>query len=100
MYETEIKFILQLHDNEGPIKFVRLLSTVILPSLVDLINGVLTKSHYSLQWKVAELLAVHTQWKILERVMLDQISGYTHSNGLLSRFQSGFQSKHSTTTAL
>ena len=38
--------------------------------------------------------------KVCERVVFEQLYGYLNSNGLLTKYQSGFRSLHSTVTAL
>lgn len=104
-------------DNIPP-KFLKLIVYVILPQITFLFNSVITKSHYPKLWKIAKVIPVPKKntpsglcdfrpisllsflSKALEKVLKKEICNYIYNCNLLSKFQSGFREKHSTTTAL
>ena len=105
------------HDELG-ISFLTLIFDSILPTLTHIINFSLFSSSFPSSWKLAHIvpipkvknpeLASHYRpisilpvlSKILEKVVHSQISTYVIEHNVLSPYQSGFRSGHSTSTAL
>lgn len=102
--------------DEIPLRFVKFLTPVILPLFRHIFNEVITRSVWT--WKVAvvtplkkvnnpssvgdfrpvSLLPVTA--KILEKILLDQITVFIDGKNLLDRHQSAYRARHSTTTLL
>jgi Reverse transcriptase (RNA-dependent DNA polymerase) len=123
-YELEVfNSVLQVKSNaigmdEVPMKFLRILLPYILPYITHIFNTVLTTSCFPRTWKVSKILPLAKTAepsalsdyrpisilpalsKALEVIIRRQITAHVEDNGLLNRFQSGFRSKHSTSTAL
>jgi hypothetical protein len=99
------------------ISFIKVLLPAILPYLTYILNNRLTQSYFPSIWKHAKVIALSkkstpcsvddfrrisilpSMLKILE-IMKNQITEYFNSEMLLNPFQSGFESGHSTTTAM
>lgn len=101
-----------------PLKFVKLILPVILPFLTHLFNFSLTSSTFPTQWKTAKLIPIpkisspsstsdfrpisilSSLSKALEYLINKQLCDYLTSFKLISGLQSGFRSKHTTSSAL
>ena len=91
---------------------------IISDSLVMIINGSIDSGVFPSKWKIAKIFplfkandrtdphnyrpisVLSTVSKVCERVVYDQLYAYLTENALLTKFQSGFRSLHSTVTAL
>jgi hypothetical protein len=100
------------------IRFLRLILSSILPCVAHTFNTVLTCSIFPEAWKMSKILPVSkipnpgelrdyrpfsvlpALSKALEVVIRDQMIRFIDGNRLLSPYQSGFRSGHSTATAL
>ena len=93
-------------------------ATEIFRIIAYLINKSITDGVVPCQWKIAKIIPLHKKGdkcqpdnyrpisllpcvsKLLERVVQKQLLNYLNDNDILVKEQSGFRSKHSTTTAL
>lgn len=100
------------------LKFIKLIFPLIGDILVDIFNCILTYSQFPSSWKRSIIIPIPkvklpsapsdfrpisilpSLSKVLERLMFNQMSQFFEMNSLLGEFQSGFRSKHSTSTAL
>lgn len=105
------------HDGIGRELIIPLLE-VILPYITHVINFSITSNYFPDAWKYAHIIPIPKKVvscdlkdyrpisilpflsKVLERVVHRQLSQYLQSNNLLTPFQSGFRTAHSTCTAL
>lgn len=101
-----------------PIKLLKDILPVVLPVITIIFNKSLSSSKFPSHWKLAlvrplpkvsspvnpsdfrPISILSALSKCLERVVYLQISAFLETNRVLSNFQSGFRSKHSTTSAL
>lgn len=101
-----------------PISFVKMLLPLILPAITHLFNSVITKSFFPKHWKSAKVIPRHKNSrhhtlndyrpismlpslsKSFERVLKKQMVDYMDERSLTFRFQSGFRSGYSTSSAL
>jgi len=104
--------------DEIPLKFIKLLLPLILLPIMHIFNESISSKIFPSDWKISKIVPVAkikdpcrlkdyrpisilpALSKALERIMKDQILTFCNEKGLLNRFQSGFRSGHSTTTAL
>jgi hypothetical protein len=105
-------------DDGIPLKFIKIMIPVILPFICHIINSCLVNSEFPSQWKISKVIPIakvaHPKTindmrpisilsvlsKVLEVIMKNQINEYLDNHKLFISFQSGFCSKHSTTTAM
>lgn len=101
-----------------PLKFLKILSPVILPYLTHIMNFAITSAVFPKVWKSAKTFPVHKKTnsynlndyraisilpamsKVLEILLKWQMQEFLHINDLSCDNQSGFRKGHSTTTAL
>jgi hypothetical protein len=104
--------------DEIPLNFIKILLPVILPFLTFLINSCITKSTFPSTWKNSKIFPINKinsptsakdfrpinvipcTAKIVEVLLKNQIITHVESSNILTEYQSGFRSKHSTTSAL
>ena len=97
---------------------VKLAAPLIAKSLCSIFNTSILHGIFSSDWKVTKIIPLHkgnekdeinnyrpisilsSTFKILERLIHDQLYEYLTKNNLLSECQSGFRSFHSTNTSL
>ena len=113
---------LKLNKSTGldkiPAKVLRLSADIIAPSLTYIFNLSLYTGIYIDEWKRARVIPIYKSEdrrkcenyrpistlpivsKVFEREVFRQLYAYLSNNSLLSKFQSGFQHKHSTLSAL
>jgi Reverse transcriptase (RNA-dependent DNA polymerase) len=100
------------------LEFIKFILPLILPCITHIFNTILTKSLFPKTWKILKVLPISkvknpcflsdyrpisilpSLSKALELLMKDQIMPFVIYNSYLNRFQFGFRSAHSTTTAL
>jgi len=95
------------------LKFLKLCADFVLHPLCHIINSAFTLSTFPDAWKQAKVIPVYKSQnefrpisilplllKIIEKIMLLQISKFVNEENLLNIYQSGFRSGHSCTTAL
>lgn len=100
------------------IKFIKKLSPTIVPILTYIINNCIMRAEFPQLWKTANVFplpkvaspnslddfrpisVLPCLSKIFEKIIEMQINSHMKRNSSLSKFQSGFRSNHSTTTAL
>lgn len=105
-------------EDEIPAIFIKKLCPFIVPFITHIVNCCLTKSYFPKLWKIANIIPISKVSsptsiedfrpisilpclsKVLERVMKEQIQFFVSTNNLLFKYQSGFRSHHSTTTAM
>jgi hypothetical protein len=90
-----------------PLNFIKILLPIIIPFLTFLINPSITKSTYPNAWKTSKIYntyiihnIISCIGKIMGVLLKNQIVSYIDNMDLLTEFQSGFRSRHSTTSAL
>ena len=101
-----------------PIRFLKIATEVVAPSLTGIFNQSLVTGIFPSDWKMAKvspifkngsksdlnnyrpISVIPTVAKIFEKIIYDQLYQYLSDNGLLNSGQSGFRSLHSTLTAL
>jgi hypothetical protein len=101
-----------------PLKFVKLVIGSVLPLITYIFNSSITSGSFPTEWRISKIIPVAkipdplepkdyrpisilpSLSKALELVMRDQIVDYIESHNLLSPYQSGFRTGHSTVTAL
>jgi len=104
--------------DEIPINFIRLILPVILPVITAIFNKSFSSSTFPSAWKDAivkplvksspptsssdyrPISILPALSKVLEKIVHKQVCNYLIENNLFCIFQSGFRTKHSTTTAL
>jgi Reverse transcriptase (RNA-dependent DNA polymerase) len=100
------------------LKFIKLFLSYILSPLTNILNTSISSKLFPNDWKTSKIIPVPKMKdpsilkdyrpisilpvlsKALEIVMRDQMISFCEEKGLLTPFQSGFRSGHSTTTAL
>jgi Reverse transcriptase (RNA-dependent DNA polymerase) len=101
-----------------PLKFIKLLLPGKISPVAHIFNKTISSKTFPSAWKVPKIAPVAKVkdpcWlkdyrpisilpalsKALEKIMKDQIVLFCNERGLLNRYQSGFRSGHSNTTAL
>lgn len=101
-----------------PLPFIKLLTPNIIPHISHIINYSITSSRCSDAWKLSKICPVHKRGrfcnisdyraihilpvlsKLLEILLANQINEFLSLHELMSPFQSGFRSHHSTASAL
>jgi Reverse transcriptase (RNA-dependent DNA polymerase) len=101
-----------------PVKFIKILLPLILPYITHIFNTILTTSKFPETWKTSKIMPIAKNnnpesladyrpisilpalSKALEFIVRKQITSYVERNGMISPYQSGFRSNHSTSTAL
>jgi Reverse transcriptase (RNA-dependent DNA polymerase) len=101
-----------------PLKFIKIFLPLILSPIVHIFNVSISSKTFPKAWKSSKIVPVAkikdpsrlkdyrpisilpALSKALEKIMKDQIVSFCNERGLLNRYQSGFRSGHSTTTAL
>ena len=105
-------------DDGVPLKFLKIMMPVILPFICHLFNSCIVDSVFPSQWKISKIIPITKVMrsktvsdmrpisilpvlsKVFEIIMKIQITEFLSSHNLLIPLQSGFRSKHSTTTAM
>lgn len=105
-------------DDGITIKFIKMLTPLIVPFVTHVINCCITQSYFPCAWKAANVFTIPKVQqpkglddyrpisilpclsKILEKILHSQLMDHLLSNSLLDNFQSGFRPFHSTNTAL
>ena len=117
LFFKEVKTHAKGHDDLG-ICFLSMIFECILPTVTHIINFSLFTGSFPDSWKLAHIVPIPkvknpelpNQFrpisilpvlsKLLEKVVHSQVSKYVIEHNLLSPYQSGFRSGHSTSTAL
>lgn len=104
--------------DEIPLKFIKLILPLILDKITYIFNLVITTSKFPRAWKSAKIIPIKKKprslaldnlrpisvlsalSKVFEKILKTQMQTYLTDFDHLYEFQSGFRSKHSTTTAL
>ena len=99
-------------------KLLKYAAAVISDPLCTIFNKSLSSGIFPDSWKIAKIFPIYKGnikndpnnyrpisvlpilAKVFEKLVFDQIYSYLTENGILSKFQSGFRSNHSTLTAL
>jgi len=99
-------------------KLIKLASHILMYPLTDLFNLSLSSCELPAIWKCARITPIHkggdvldlnnyrpisiicSTAKVFEKLIYNQLSHFLSANNILSPFQSGFRSNHSTSTAL
>lgn len=101
-----------------PLRFIKLILPFIINPIMYLFNLFINTSKFPLKWKTAKIIPIPKKSagvslsnlrpisilcalsKVFERILKCQIQEYVRRFNLLSPYQSGFRSGHSTSTAL
>jgi hypothetical protein len=104
--------------DDVPIRFLKMILLHIISKITHIFNTILMTSSYPAAWKVSKITPIAKTntpsspadyrpisvlpalSKAMEISMRKQITVDIESNGMMSYLQSGFRTKHSTTTAL
>ena len=99
-------------------RLIRECADLISPYIPIVFNCCLTTGTFTNDWKLAKVVPIFKQGdrsdmnnyrpisvisaiaKVFERIVYNQLSSYLSENNILSKYQSGFRSFHSTVTAL
>ena len=99
-------------------KILKVSSLVVAPALTYVFNKAIVRGIFPDEWKIARVSPLHKKAsrcdsdnyqpisilpvisKVFERIVHDQLYYHLCSNDLISKFQSGFRTLHSTTSAL
>ena len=99
-------------------RFLNEAASVISVSLATIVNKTIDDGYFPEKWKLAKVFPLFKSGertdkqnyrpisvlsavsKICERVIYDQLYSYLNKHGLLTKYQSGFRSLHSTVTAM
>ena len=119
-----LKLLQKLDPNKAtgldsiPCKLLKEAADVIAEPLTLIFNTSILKGRIPNDWKLAKVYPIHKGKdktnpnnyrpisiispvaKVMEKVIYDQLYEYLHARQLLSKYQSGFRSMHSTVTAL
>lgn len=101
-----------------PIRFIKHILPLIISEVCFIFNLIISAAKYPAAWKSAKIIPIKKSArgtnlnnlrpisilsalsKAFGKILKNQIQSFLNSNNLLSNFQSGFRSGHSTTTAI
>jgi hypothetical protein len=104
--------------DDVPIRFLKMILPHIISIITHIFNTILMTSRYPAAWKISKITPIAKTntssspadyspisvlpmlSKAMEIIIRKQITVHIESNGMMSYLQSGFRTKHSTTTAL
>ena len=105
-------------SRSSPRRLIRECADLISPYISTILNCCLTTGIFPDDWKLAKVTPIFKQGdksdmnnyrpisvisaiaKVFERIICNRLSSYLSENNILSQYQSGFRSFHSTMTAL
>jgi hypothetical protein len=101
-----------------PIKFIKLISPIVLKYILFIINNVITYSCFPDAWKQSKLIPIPKNRtpstlsdyrpisilpslsKVIEKILKEQITEHLNKFGLLDQYQSAYRVAHSTSSAV